>query len=95
MNIETNFSESIVENLFIELESIEYRMRTIRKSHKQISSFDLKKRLNNEHELLENRIHEIMIISKNISDTRKEPLSLSKLLIEKIKRVKIDNKKIY
>tara|TARA_B100000073_G_C23298950_1_gene397803 strand:- start:165 stop:449 length:285 start_codon:yes stop_codon:yes gene_type:complete len=92
MKLATNLSESIVENLLIELDSINYRMRTIEKSHEQINNFNLKRRLKLEHEFLKNRIHEITIISKNISASRNEPLSISKLLLEKTKRVKIENK---
>ena len=77
-----NVSESIIDNLSREVELLTYRLRNIKQSYKTTVNLRLKKRLNNEKNIIYNRVNEILKVSKNIHTHSKEDISLSALLLE-------------
>ena len=66
--------------------NVTYRLRNIKQSYKTTVNLQLKKRLNNEKNIIYNRVNEIFKVSKNIHKHSKDDISLSALLLEISKR---------
>ena len=81
MQIKAEVSESIVENLLIEIEMINSRISKLLLNYNQTSNLELKKRLYREHRDLSNRLSEINSISNAICTLSKKEISLSNLLL--------------
>ena len=81
MKIKAEVSESIVENLLIEIEMINSRISKLLLNYNQTSNLELKKRLYREHRDLSNRLCEINSISNVICTLSTKEISLSNLLL--------------
>ena len=79
-------SESIVENLFKEIDWIISRKKSIVLNLKETNNSNLKFRLESEFALHINRLLTIKKLSLEIQNLNKESVSLSSLLVEKCKR---------
>ena len=79
-------SESITNNLLIEVESLTYRLRNIKYSFNTTSNQGLKERLFFENKNIFERINEIHKIAKLLNTKNSSELIYSNLLIEKTKR---------
>ena len=79
-------SESIINNLLIEVDSLSYRIRNIKQSLKTSYNIQLRKRLIYENNIIIKRINEIYNLSKLLNNRSKEKLTFSGLLVEKTKR---------
>ena len=86
-------SESIINNLLIEVDSLTYRLRNIKQSYKTTINISLRKRLIIENKSIFKRIDEINKLAKFLHNIRKEKLSFSSLLIEKTKRTLKESKR--
>ena len=78
--------EIIINNLFIELDSLTSRTRNIKQSYKNTSNKGLKERLMFENIRIQDRINEIFSSARLIEKSTKKKISFSSLLIEKCKR---------
>ena len=83
-------SESLVENLFREIEWIIARTKVIKISIKGTKNNKLKIRLKKEFSSLTKRLGNIQTISFNIYKITKDPSCLSALLVEKCKRTEYE-----
>ncbi len=81
MKIQAEVSESIVENLLIEIEMINSRISKLLLNYNQTCNLELKKRLFREHLDLSNRLGEINSISNTICSLSTNEISLSNLLL--------------
>tara|TARA_B100001173_G_C15556193_1_gene365997 strand:+ start:44 stop:334 length:291 start_codon:yes stop_codon:yes gene_type:complete len=79
-------SESIINNLFIEIESLSYRIINIKQAYYNTSHFGLRERLFFENKKISQRINEILSIAKMLKKRSKENISFSNLLVEKCER---------
>ena len=79
-------SESIVNNLLIEVDSLTYRIRVIKQCYYTTSNKGLIERLINENKKIFERIMEIYKISKILVKRSNEKLTLSALLEERSRR---------
>ena len=86
-------SESIINNLLIEVDSLTYRLRNIKQSYKTTTNIGLRKRLIIENKSILKRIDEINKLAKFLHNITKEKLSFSSLLIEKTKRTLKESKR--
>ena len=86
-------SESIINNLLIEVDSLTYRLRNIKQSYKTTSNIRLRKRLIIENKSILKRIDEINNLAKFFQNATKEKLSFSSLLIEKTYRTLKESKR--
>ena len=76
-------SESIINNLLIEVDSLTYRLRNIKQCFKSSSNIRLRKRLISENTEIYERVSEIYKISKHLNQNSNESISFSALLVEK------------
>ena len=81
MKISYEISESIVENLLIEIEMINGRIKRLVMNYNQTVNIDLKKRLIEEYKDLSNRLKEINKTSNTITKFTSNKISLSNLLL--------------
>ena len=79
-------SESIINNLLIEIDSVTYRLRNIKQSFKSSKNNRLKERLFYEYKNLSSRVEEIYNLADFINNLFDENISFSALLHEKSKR---------
>ena len=79
-------SESIVNNLLWEVDSLSYRLTTIKKAYLNTSHLGLRERLFYEDKSISLRLNEIFSISKIIKNSTNENMCFSCLLVEKCKR---------
>ena len=79
-------SESIINNLLIEIDSATYRLRNIKQSFKSTKNNRLKERLFYEYKNLSSRVEEIYNLADFINNLFDENISFSALLREKSKR---------
>lgn len=79
-------SETIIGNLFSEVEIICSRINDIEKTHLHTLDSNLKSRLVNEVINLSKRLEEINSISYSIKESSCEDLTISSILIEKCSR---------
>jgi len=82
-----NISESIINNLLIEFDSLTSRLKNIKHSFKTTSNVRLRERLIKENKSIFERINEIHKIAWLIKKRSKEEISFSSLLIEKTNRL--------
>ena len=87
MNINTYRSESIVDNLFLELELLLSRIKIIKETYTNTSNNGLRLRLVQESQAIKERINQIFDAAEFISRKSREKISLSYLLVEKCKRI--------
>ena len=85
-------SESIINDLLIEVDSLSYRKINIQNIYCNTSHAGLRKRLIHENMCLSLRLNEILSISKLLKDRNNENISFSNLLFEKCRR-SIDQKR--
>ena len=88
-----NKSESIINNLLIEVDVLSYRITNIYQTFLNTSHVGLRKRLFYENKKIMQRLNEIFSIAKVLKDRNDEHISFSSLLVEKCKRT-INQKRI-
>ena len=81
-----NKSESIINNLLIEVDSLSYRITNIYQTYLNTSHVGLRKRLFYENINIYHRLDEIFSIAKVLKDRNNEHISFSSLLVEKCER---------
>ena len=86
-------SESIINNLLIEVDSLSYRITNIHQAYFNTAHLGLRDRLFYENKNISQRLNEIFSIAKVLNNRNKENISFSSLLVEKCKRT-IDQKRI-
>ena len=79
-------SESIINNLLIEVEKLSHRITNIQNAYCNTSNVSLKERLFYENKSISQRLSEIFSIAKILKNRSNQKISLSDLLIEKCKR---------
>ena len=79
-------TESIINNLLFEVDSLTYRLANIKKAYCNTSNKGLRERLFIENKSIYLRLGEIFSIAKLLNNRRNENISFSSLLIEKCKR---------
>ena len=79
-------SESIINNLFIEVYSLSYRIKNIKKAYRNTSHDGLRERLFYENQNIFQRLNEIFEIAKILKNRNNEKISISSLLVEKCQR---------
>ena len=81
-----NKSESIINSLLIEVDSLSYRITNIYQTFINTSHVGLRERLFYENINIYQRLNEIFSIAKVLKDRNSEHLSFSSLLVEKCER---------
>ena len=81
-----NKSESIINNLLIEVDALSYRITNIYQTFLNTSHVGLRKRLFYENKKISQRLNEIFSIAKVLKNRNNENISFSSLLVEKCKR---------
>ena len=79
-------SQSITNNLLIEVDVLTHRLRNIKQSFKTAQNKGLKERLFSENKNIFKRINEIYKIAELLNKTNNEEINFSNLLVEKTKR---------
>ena len=85
-------SQSITNNLLMEVDVLTSRLRNIRQSFKTTQNKSLKERLFSENKNIFKRVKEIYKIAELLNKKNYEKISFSKLLIEITKRTLNENK---
>tara|TARA_B100001248_G_C27040076_1_gene300401 strand:- start:23 stop:313 length:291 start_codon:yes stop_codon:yes gene_type:complete len=85
-------SQSITNNLLIEVDVLTTRLRNIRQSLKTTHNKALKERLIFENKNILKRLNEITKISELLNKRNNEKINFSKLLVEITKRTLNENK---
>ena len=85
-------SQSLTNNLLMEVEVLSNRLRNIKKSYKSTENKALKVRLFSENKNLFKRVNEIYKIAELLNKNNTENINFSKLLIEITKRTLNENK---
>ena len=85
-------SQSLTNNLLIEVDKLTTRLRNIRQSFKTTHNKVLKERLFSENNNIFKRVKEIYKIAELLNKKNYEKISFSKLLIEITKRTLNENK---
>ena len=85
-------SQSITNNLLIEVDVLTNRLRNIRQSFKTTQNKALKERLFSENKNIFKRVNEIYKIAELLNKKNKEKINFSKLLVEVTKRTLNENK---
>ena len=85
-------SQSITNNLLMEVEVLNNRLRNIRQSYKTTHNRALKERLFTENENIFKRINEISSIAELLNKKTNEKINFSNLLVELTKRSLNENK---
>ena len=81
-----NKSESIINNLLIEVDVLSYRITNIYQTFLNTSHVGLRERLFYENINISQRLNEIFSIAKVLKHRNNEHLSFSSLLVEKCER---------
>ena len=79
-------SESIINNLLIEVDSLSNRITNIHQTYLNTSHIGLRTRLFYENKNISQRLNEIYSIAKVLSNRTIEKISFSSLLLEKSER---------
>ena len=79
-------SESIINNLLIEVDSLSYRITNIHKAYFNTTHEGLRDRLFDENKKITQRLNEIFSIAKLLKNRNNENISFSSLLVEKCER---------
>ena len=85
-------SQSITNNLLMEVDVLTNRLRSIKQSFKTTQKKALKERLFNENKNIFKRVNEIAKIAELLNKKTNEKINFSKLLAEITKRTLIENK---
>ena len=85
-------SQSLTNNLLIEVDVLSNRLRNIKQSFKTTSNTALKERLFSENKNIFKRVKEIYKIAELLNKKNNEKINFSKLLIEITKRTLNENK---
>ena len=85
-------SQSLTNNLLMEVDVLSNRLRTIKQSFKTTHNKALKERLFSENKNIFRRVNEIYKIAELLNDKSNEKLKFSNLLLEITKRILIKNK---
>ena len=81
-----NESQSITNNLLMEVDVLSNRLRNIKQSYKNTENKSLKERLFSENKNIFNRVKEIYKIAKLLNKNNTEKINFSNLLMELTKR---------
>ena len=81
-----NQSESIINNLLIEVDTLSCRITIIYQTFLNTSHIGLRERLFYENITISKRLNEIFSIAKLLKDRNNEQISFSSLLVEKCER---------
>ena len=87
-----NESQSLTNNLLIEVEVLSNRLRNIKQSYKYTENKALKGRLFSENKNLFKRVNEIYKIAELLNKNNTENINFSNLLVEIAKRTLDENK---
>jgi len=87
-----NESQSLTNNLLMEVEILSNRLRNIKQSYKITENKALKERLFSENENIFKRVNEIYKIAELLNKNKTEKINFSNLLVETTKRTLIENK---
>ena len=85
-------SQSLTNNLLMEVEVLSNRLRNIKQSYKSTENIALKGRLFSENRNIFKRVNEIYKIAELLNKTTTEKINFSNLLVEKTKRTMYENK---
>ncbi len=85
-------SQSLTNNLLMEVDFLSNRLRNIKKSFKTTSNTALKERLFSENKTIFKRVKEIYRIAEFLNKKNNEKINFSKLLVEITKRTLNENK---
>ena len=85
-------SQSITNNLLIEVDILSNRLRNIRQSFKTTENKSLKERLFSENKIIFKRVNEIYKIAELLNEKNNEKINFSKLLVEITKRTLNESK---
>ena len=85
-------SQSITNNLLMEVDVLTNRLRNIRQSFKTTENKALKERLFSENKNIYKRINEISKIAELLKTKKNEKINFSNLLVEITKRTLNENK---
>ena len=87
-----NESQSLTNNLLIEIEVLSNRLRNIKQSYKNTENKALKVRLFSENKNIFKRVNEIYKIAELLNKKDNEKINFSNLLVELTKRTLNENK---
>ena len=79
-------SEAIINNLLIEVDSLNIRIKNIKQAYWNTSHYGLRERLIYEKQNIFNRLNEIFSIAKLLEKRTNEKVNFSNLLLEKCRR---------
>ena len=85
-------SQSLTNNLLIEVDVLSNRLRNIKQSYKSTENKSLKGRLFSENKNLFKRVNEIYKIAELLNKNNTENINFSNLLVEITKRTLNENK---
>ncbi len=85
-------SESLTNNLLMEVDVLSNRLRNIKQSYKTTENKSLKGRLFSENKNIFRRVNEIYKIAELINKNNTEEINFSNLLVEITKRTLNENK---
>ena len=85
-------SQSITNNLLLEVDVLSNRLRNIKQSFKTTHNKALKERLFSENKYIFKRVNEISEIAEFLNRKSNEKINFSKLLVEMTKRTLNENK---
>ena len=85
-------SQSLTNNLLMEIEVLSNRLRNIKQSYKSTENKALKERLFSENKNLFKRVNEIYKIAELLNKHNTESIKFSSLLLELTKRTLNENK---
>ena len=85
-------SQSLTNNLLMEVEVLSNRLRNIKQSYKTTGNKALKERLFSENKNIFKRVNEIYKIAKLLNKNNTEKVNFSNLLVEITKRTLNENK---
>ena len=87
-----NESQSLTNNLLMEVEVLSNRIRNIRQSFKTTDNKSLKERLFSENKYILKRVNEIYKIAELLNKKNYEKINFSNLLVEITKRTLNENR---
>ena len=85
-------SESIINNLLIEVDSLTYRLNNIKHAYINTANNRLRERLIDENKKIFERISEIFSIAELLEKRNNERITFASLLCEKCRRIVIQTK---
>ena len=85
-------SQSLTNNLLMEVDVLSNRLRNIKQSYKTTENKALKGRLFSENKNIYKRVNEISKIAELLNNKNKDKINFSNLLVETTKRTLNENK---